>query len=320
MSSRSPEAALRVAMIAITWCGATVIRADAVPTTARLTTADDSCCVPPAGVMAAKGSATQPSKLPTLRIDADANNLPFTSDELIGFENRIAAIIGEELQLTPSYTWRAQRRGFFKHALKEGECELVLGVPAGFEMGLTTKPYYRSSFAFVYRDTPELKGLRSLDDPRLKSLRIGIQLVGDDGANAPPAHALGARGLARNLVGYNVLGDYREANPPARVMRALAAGEVDVAVAWGPVAGYFAAHENKGLVVVPIAEEVDPLTKLPMTFNMCMAVRHGDAKLRDALNAALERRRADVERVLAQYHVPLLPVTAVPPAAAEDDD
>lgn len=310
MSSRSPERWHSLLAVALVTACAAIARGDATAPTAAKANAE--CCAPDA--------TTQPAAQSTLRITADGNNLPFTSEALGGFENRLAAIVAEELGATPSYVWRAQRRGFFKHALKEGECDVVLGVPAGFEMGMTTKPYYRSSYAFVYRDTPALHGLRSLDDPRLKTLKIGIQLVGDDGANAPPAHALGARGLARNLVGYNVLGDYRDANPPARVMRALAAGEVDVAVAWGPVAGYFAHEQDPTLVVAPIAEEVDPLTKLPMTFNMCMAVRHGDVARRDALNAALERRRADVERVLNEFHVPLLPVTAAPAASGKDGD
>jgi mxaJ protein len=264
-------------------------------------------------------ATTQPAG-PVLRIDADPNNLPFTNDKLAGLENRIASIIAADLAKTPKYTWRAQRRGFFKHALKERECDVVLAVPAGFDMGLTTAPYYRSSYAWVYRKSESLKDLRSLDDKRLKNLKIGIQLVGDDGANAPPAHALGARGLAQNLVGYSVLGDYRESNPAARVMKALVDGEVDVAVAWGPVAGYFAGQAGKDLVVQPIAEEVDPLTKLPMTFDICMAVPRGEMKLRDELSTALARHKTEIEQVLKDFHVPLLPVRDLPAKSDGDDD
>jgi mxaJ protein len=256
----------------------------------------------------------------TLRIGADANNLPFTNDRLEGMENRIAAMLAKDLKVELNYVWRAQRRGFFRHALKERECDVVLAAPSGFDLGLTTKPYYRSSYAFVHRKSPALEGLRSLDDPRLKQLKIGIQLVGDDGANAPPAHALGARGLGANLVGYTVLGDYRDQNPAARVMKGLLDGEVDVAVAWGPVAGYFAAKADKDLVVTPVAEDVDPLTKLPMTFDICMAVPRGEMKLRDELNAAIERRRDEVRRVLREFHVPLLPVRELPTGRKEDDD
>ncbi|HYE20208.1 MAG TPA: quinoprotein dehydrogenase-associated putative ABC transporter substrate-binding protein [Tepidisphaeraceae bacterium] len=261
-----------------------------------------------AAALDAPPAATRPVERRVLRIGADPNNLPFTNKDLAGLENRIAAIVSEELGAAPEYVWRAQRRGFFRHALAQGESDLVLAAPAGFDMGLTTRPYYRSAYAFVYRKSAkELAGLRSLDDGRLKRLKIGIQLVGDDGANAPPAHALGARGLGGNLVGYTVFGDYRDANPAARVMRALADGEVDVAVAWGPVAGFFASRSPKDeLVVAPIAEAVDPLTKLPMTFEICMAVRRGNGKLRDELDGALARRRADIERVLDEYHVPRL--------------
>jgi mxaJ protein len=304
MSSNSPNriwVRSAVAMVAV------ALAAAAAPP------AEPECC-PPAETV----STTRPAQR-QLRLDADANNLPFTNDKLAGFENRIAAIIGSHLHASPTYIWRAQRRGFFKHALKEGECDVVLAVPAGFDMGLTTKPYYRSSYAFVYRKSAALEGLRSLDDPRLRTLRIGIQLVGDDGANPPPAHALGARGLGNNLVGYNILGDYREENPPARVMRALASGEVDVAVAWGPVAGYFAGKLDGEFVVAPIAEEVDPKTKLPMTFDICMAVRRGDTKLRDELNAAIDVHREEIGKVLREFGIPLLPVRELPPGERKGD-
>jgi quinoprotein dehydrogenase-associated probable ABC transporter substrate-binding protein len=274
------------------------------------TTAPADCCDVP---------TTLPTSQRVIRITADANNLPFTNDKLEGVENRIAAILADELHAKVEYVWRAQRRGFFRHALKDGECDLVLAAPAGFDMGLTTKPYYRSAYAFVYRRTAALDGLKSLDDPRLKNLKVGIQLVGDDGSNAPPAHALGARGLGNNLVGYTVFGDYRDANPAARVMKGLADGEVDVAVAWGPVAGYFARKLGGDFVVQPIAEEADPLTTLPMTFDICMAVRRGNTALRDEVNAALDRRRDDVLRVLRDAGVPLLPVRELQPKRDGDD-
>jgi mxaJ protein len=270
MSSRFPNVAM---LVVLTWCGAV---AGEGPTTRRV-----------------------------IRVCADPNNLPFTNDKLEGFENRLAELVGRELNAEIRYVWRAQRRGFFRHSLKEGEADLVIGVPVGFDMALTTKPYYRSSYVFVWRKEGGTK-VDSLDDPILKKVKVGVQVVGDDGANAPPVHALGRRGIIENLVGYTVYGDYAKPNPPARVIEAVAEGEVDVAVAWGPMAGYFAKKSPVALVVQPISPAVDEELKLPFTFAISMGVRKDDAALRDELNGVLERKREAIERILDEYGVPRL--------------
>jgi mxaJ protein len=113
-----------------------------------------------------------------------------------------------------------------------------MGVPSNYEQVLPTKPYYTASFVFVSRRDRKLD-IRSFDDPALRKLRIGVQLVPGDGAETPASYALGRRGLSRNLVGYVVTGNYAEPNPPARVVDAVARGDVDIAVVWGPVAGYW---------------------------------------------------------------------------------
>ena len=174
-----------------------------------------------------------------LRIAADPNNLPFSNDKLEGFENKIAALIARELGVEIEYTWRAQRRGFFRETLKEGSIDLVMGVPSDFERALTTEPYYRSTYAFVSRKDKNLH-VQSFDDPRLRQLKVGVLLIGDDGANTPPAHALAERNIVTNVVGFTIYGDYKEPNPPARIISAVAKSDVDVAVVWGPLAGFFA--------------------------------------------------------------------------------
>src|SRR5256885_780200 len=173
-----------------------------------------------------------------LRIAADPNNLPFSNEKLEGFENKIAELIARDLNAGIEYRWRAQRRGFFRETLKEGDCDLVLGVPTGFERALTTKAYYRSSYAFVYRKDSGIT-VKSFDDPQLRTLRVGIQLIGDDGANTPPAHALAARNIVTNIVGFTVYGDYARQNPAAQIVDAVIEKNVDVAGIWGPLAGYF---------------------------------------------------------------------------------
>src|SRR3954469_11742113 len=132
-----------------------------------------------------------------LRIAADPNNLPFSNERLEGFENKIAEVVAEQLGAELRYTWRAQRRGFFRETLKSGDCDIVLGVPTGLEGALTTEPYYRSSYVFVTRKDGGLR-LSGMDDVQLHAARIGVQLIGDDGANTPPAHALAMRGIITN--------------------------------------------------------------------------------------------------------------------------
>jgi mxaJ protein len=238
-----------------------------------------------------------------LRVCADPNNLPFSNERGEGFENRIVTLLAGELRATVSYTWWAQRRGFIRNTLQAGLCDLVPGVPYAFDMLRTTKPYYRSTYVFVTRaGGPEIS---SFDDARLRDLRIGVELIGDDGANSPPVHALGHRGIVGKLRGYPVYGDYTVANPPARVVEAVAAGEVDVAVVWGPLAGYFAKLQPVALRIAPVTPHVD-LPMLPMIYEIAMGVRRGDDVLRAEIDTALAKDRAAIDAILAEYGVPMV--------------
>ena len=236
-----------------------------------------------------------------LRVCADPNNLPFSNERGEGFENKIAELIANELGVTLSYTWWAQRRGFIRNTLNTGSCDLVTGTTNGIEMLRTTLPYYRSGYAFVTRqDGPKVS---SLNDPILHNLRIGIQLVGEDGANPPPSEALARRGIVDNVRGYLVYGDYREQNPAAAIMDAVAKGEIDVAIVWGPVAGYFAGRESVPLKIALVTPQNDG-PRVPMVFDINMGVRRDDPTLRDEINAALSKLRPKIDAVLANYGVP----------------
>lgn len=236
-----------------------------------------------------------------LRVCADPNNLPFSNERREGFENRIAALLASEMGASLEYTWWAQRRGYVRNTIDSGLCDVLIGVPSRFERVITTRPYYRSAYALVTRRRDRLH-IASLDDSVLRRLRVGVQLVGDDYVNTPPAHALARRGIVKNVRGYSVQGDYALANPPARVVDAVAAGEIDVGIAWGPTAGYFAQHEMLPLDVAPL--RLTSPDDLPMTFEISVGVRRGDVALRDTIDAILARRRSDVERILDQYGVP----------------
>ena len=246
-----------------------------------------------------------------LRVCADPNNLPFSNERQEGFENRIVRLVADVLHADLTYVWWAQRRGFIRNTLKAGDCDLVPGVMTGLEMLRSTRPYYRSTYVFAWRSDSHLD-IASFDDPELRELKIGVQLVGDDGANTPPVHALTRRGIVGNVRGYTLYGDYGTPNPAGAVMQALARDEIDVAIAWGPFAGFYAAGHPGMLTLKPVGPAIDrPF--IPMVFDIGMGVRRDDTTLRGEVQAALLARKDDIDAILASYGVPRLDALGAAP-------
>lgn len=245
-----------------------------------------------------------------LRVCADPNNLPFSNAAGEGFENKLAGMVAAALGARLETTWWAQQRGFVRNTLGKGLCDVVMGVPAGYGRVLSTRPYYRSGYVLVYRKKAKAPP-DSLDDPRLRTMKIGVHLIGE--APPPPALALARRGIVKNVVGYMLTGDYRQPNPPARLIEAVAHGDVDVAVAWGPLAGYFAKHSHPKLALAPLPSGDGAL---PFRFAISMGVRKGDRALRDRLDAALVTLRPRIRALLADYGVPVFDAADEAPAPA----
>lgn len=237
-----------------------------------------------------------------LRVCADPNNLPFSNIKREGFENALAQLIARELGDTLEYFWWPQRRAWVRHSVGDGKCDVAMGVPTAFEAMTTTRPYYRSTYVFVSRADRHYD-IHSLDDPRLKRLRIGLHFIGTDYSNPPPAHALGARGIVRNVVGYSIYGTFTDPNPPARLLDAVAKNDVDVAIVWGPLAGYFAPREPAPLALTPLDSPVDSRTGTVFEFPISVGVRRGDTQLRDAIQRVLDRRSTTVNAILVKYGV-----------------
>jgi mxaJ protein len=237
-----------------------------------------------------------------LRVCADPNNLPFSNAKKQGFENRIAEIVARDLDVELEYVWWAQRRGFFRNTIKAGRCDLVIGVPQALDALDTTRPYYRSTYVFVQRRR-SAHVVRSLDDPALRRLKVAVQLIGDDAANTPPAHALARRGIVDNVVGFMVYGDYASDDPQAPIVEAVDDGEVDVAIVWGPLAGYYAKRASQKLRLTAVSPQLDQ--ELPLTFAIAAGVRKGDVALKKRVEGALGRRKREIDAVLASFGVPL---------------
>lgn len=239
-----------------------------------------------------------------LRVCADPNNLPFSNQRLEGFENKIAALLAKEFRTELQYTWWPQRRGFLRGTLNAGSCDVVMGVPAGFDPILTTQPYYRSTYVFVYPQRAA-HHISSFDDPMLRQLKIGVHLIGDDYANSPPAHLLSTKGIVDNVLGYSVFGNYAEDSPPGKIIDAVAAGDINVAIVWGPIAGYFAKKQTMPLTLAPVPADAGS-SIVPLSYSIAMGVRRTDGNLKAKLDKALQRKAADLRKILEEYGVPLV--------------
>jgi ABC-type amino acid transport substrate-binding protein len=174
------------------------------------------------------------------------------------------------------------------------------------DMLTTTTPYYRSTYVFVSRADRHLD-ISSIKDARLRSLKIGVQVIGNDGANTPPSHALAQQGIIDNLVGYTVYGDYRNPNPPARIVDAVEKGDVDIAAVWGPLAGYFAKKSAVPLTLTPITD-TESFKPLIFTYDIGLGVRKGDHALKAKLEDVLAQKRPEITALLDSYGIPTLPL------------
>jgi mxaJ protein len=244
---------------------------------------------------AASGEQGEP-----FRVCADPDNLPYSNHDLQGFENKIAETIAQEMGASLTYYWWPAQMGMVRNTLQKDRCDVLISIPKGFDPVLWTKPYYRSTYVLVSRSDRKL-AVRSLDDPALKGLRIGVHV------NTPPYAALANRGLAENMVSYRLFFDPQDTDParrPEKVLEDVLSGTVDVAAAWGPMVGYFIKHHPSVLEVVSLSD--DPT--VPMSFEFSMGVRKGDRELKARLEAALDKRQSNIRQILADYGVPLLPL------------
>jgi quinoprotein dehydrogenase-associated probable ABC transporter substrate-binding protein len=262
------------------------------------------CCV---AACAQTPPAATASQSATLRVCADPNNLPFSNAAGQGFENRLAQMLAQEMDAQLETVWAAQRRGFIRNNVNAGRCDVVMGVPADYELTLTTRPYYRSTYVFVTRADARWQP-QGIDDPGLEKARIGVHVIGSD--NPPPAMALARRGIIDNVVGYSIYGDYRDPNPPAALIAAVAHRDIDVALAWGPLAGYFAQRSAEPLKLAPVPQQS---AALPMQFSIAIGVSRNQPALRDRLDALLARKQPEIEALLRDYGVPLVPEPAAAP-------
>ena len=231
----------------------------------------------------------------TFRVCADPRNLPFSDEAGGGFENKLAALFAQKLGEPASYTYFPQVIGFVRNTLNALRCDVIMGVAVGDDLVQTTNPYYRTTYALVFKPGSGLDGIESLEDARLKGKHIGVI------AGTPPATVLVQQGLMSLARPYALTVDTRIEAPTRTMAEDVAAGQIDAGVLWGPIAGYYAQHVTPQLVVAPLLKEPER-----MDFRIAMGVRRSDQDWKRRLNRLIVENQAEIDRILTEYGVPLL--------------
>jgi quinoprotein dehydrogenase-associated probable ABC transporter substrate-binding protein/PQQ-dependent catabolism-associated CXXCW motif protein len=242
----------------------------------------------------------------TLRVCADPNHLPFSNEAGEGFENKIAELLAADLGVDVAYTWHPQVIGFVRNTLGARACDLVMGITTTSEVMQNTNPYYRSSYALVQRADAGAK-VTSLGDPKLADLRIGAV------AQTPPIDVLAQRALLKNVRPYQLMVDTRYDDPGRQMVEDVAAGEIDVGVLWGPIAGYWAKQQSVPMEVVPLTGEN---AGVRLDFRITMGLRRNEPEWKGILNDFLAKHKAEIQEILLEYGVPLLDERGRPIGAA----
>lgn len=252
-----------------------------------------------------------PSEPGVLRVCTDPNNLPVSDSMGQGYENKIAELIADTWHSKLAYVYWRQGFGYFNRGLNGLYCDVEISAPAGIDIVATTRPYFRSAYVIVYRKDSGLN-ITSLDDSVLKRLKIGVNMVGSDGDAAPPAAALKSHGVVGNLVGFPTF--FSEINRPEDIIKAVADKTIDVAIVWGPVAGYFGAKSPVPLVLNPIL--ADSATGIPFSYPIAMAVQRRNKVLRDSLQTFIDQNSTKIDGILKSFRVPLFPIADTTGSAA----
>ncbi len=233
------------------------------------------------------------------RVCADFDNLPYSNGKMEGFENKIAELIAADLGKKVKYQFWYDRIGFVRNTLNARRCDVVMGTVAGNDMMLTSKPYYRSGYVFVYKKSSGYN-IKDWDAPDLRKAKIGV--VGQ----TPPSRPLNDKGLLGNSRPYRIMRDLNL--PPSFIVDDLVKGEIDVAVLWGPIAGYYAKQAKEELVVVPAPEYEKENVHGKEQWNISVGVRKKDKDRLAMIEASLERNKAKIEKILDDYGIPHIPV------------
>ncbi len=235
----------------------------------------------------------------TLRVCADPGNMPLSNRALQGYQNKIIAVLAKAMGATLSYYWRAYTGGLVEQAFGTAdECDLLMDMPVEDDDILSTIPIYRTTYVLVWRNDENL-AIKSLDDPRLKHLRLGVFQI------SALRQALSNHGVLSNVRVWPTASDteWVTAHQPWRQVEQVVDGQLDVAAAWGPMAGWVRTMKGAPITLQPTNLMDDTI---PMEFSLGIGMPKQAVVLKFALDDALKAHRAEIESILRQYGVPLV--------------
>jgi mxaJ protein len=239
-----------------------------------------------------------PASAASLRVCADPDNMPFSNEKGEGFENKLAELIAQKLDATLDYSWFAEATGYVPNTVGREACDLVMGYAQGTGLIEDTNPYYYTSYVLIYRENDaSLAGIDNLSDPRLKGKRIGLF------ARTPPASILAMHGLVANAKPFEVNAEESAAKATMAIIGELALGDLDAALLWGPVGGYYAERAALPLKLVPLVKEsAGPST----IYGITMGLRPNEPQWKHTINKLIAENQAEINVILEGYNVPLL--------------
>jgi quinoprotein dehydrogenase-associated probable ABC transporter substrate-binding protein len=265
-----------------------------------------ACCTVVAGVLVSGKLLAQALERPelsielidpkVLRVCADPHNMPLSTEQGEGFENKLAELLADRLGKQVAYTWYPQAPGFVRNTLSAHRCDVMMGVPQGDDLVQVTNPYYRTAYALVFKGH-DLDGVDTIGDPRLKGKRIGVV------AGTPPGNNMAVNGLMAKAKPYPLVVDTRVDSSSVAMMHDLAAGDIDAGILWGPMAGYQAQRASPAVTVVPLVRET---TGPRLVYRIAMGVRHTDQEWKRLLNRTIQENQPAINKVLLSFGVPLL--------------
>jgi quinoprotein dehydrogenase-associated probable ABC transporter substrate-binding protein len=237
------------------------------------------------------------------RACGDPRNMPFSNEQGEGFENKLAELFAAKLGKKLSYTYFPQATGFVRMTLGSFRCDVIIGFPQGDDQAQVTVPYYRTTYALIFKPGTDLDGVSTIDDPKLKDKRIGVV------ARTPPSTIMAVDGLLAHAKSYPLFIDTRADSSAQAMIDDLKKGEIDVGILWGPMAGYYAKQSDPPLTVVPLLKET---VGTPLTFRIGMAVRPSDQEWKRTLNRLIMENQAEINKLLISYNIPILDASNAP--------
>jgi quinoprotein dehydrogenase-associated probable ABC transporter substrate-binding protein len=238
-----------------------------------------------------------------LRACGDPRNMPFSNDKGEGFENKLAELFAAKLGKKLSYTYFPQATGFVRMTLGSFRCDVIIGFPQGDDQAQVTVPYYRTTYALIFKPGTGLDGVTTIDDPKLKDKRIGVV------ARTPPSTIMAVDGLLGHAKSYPLFIDTRADSSAQAMIEDLKKGDIDVGILWGPMAGYFAKQSDPPLSVVPLVKET---VGTPLMFRIGMGVRPSDQEWKRTLNRLIMENQAEINKLLISYNIPILDESNAP--------